>query len=263
MTGFSKDLARMHPGDTEDKEEKKQELVDSRAISSNPKRGMSWCAGSWTVAGLQLSWTGNPGQSLTSMLEESARGMSGSSVEACLKILGYVVKLICIPTNRHREKMVGEEVEIKPSWVLPRPITEDVNSSEAHLHKHNRARGHKDKQGHRSRALEGQPPCLGLSQGCTSVVSIIVAIRRSSLDHLELWVLLLRGCRDSISWLSSGFLGGRTEGRMREDQLDSAHRLEGLLYACGDSDWSDCSCVISIRISKAWSGEQVMLAIRF
>lgn len=149
--------------------------------------------------------------------------------------------------------MVGEEVEIKPSRAPPRPTTKTVNSSEAHLHMYNRAQGHKDKQKHRWRALEGQPPCLGPSQGCTSVVSITVAIRRSSLDHLELWVLPLRGCRDGAfcdcTRLPSGFLRGRTEGRMREGQLDSAHRLKGLLYACGDSDWSDCSCVMSVPSS--------------
>lgn len=179
------------------------------------------------------------------MSEESAKGISGSNVEACLKNLGYVIKLICIPTNKLRETVVGGEVEMKPSQASPRPITEAVNS-EAHLHKHNRAQGHKDRQEHRSRTLESQSPCLGPSQGSPSVVSIMVAIRRSSLDHLE----LLRGRRDEAfcgcTRLTSGFLGGRAEGRTREGQLDSAHRLEGLLYACGASDWSDCGCVMSV-----------------
>lgn len=198
------------------------------------------------------------------MLEESARGISGRNVEACLKNLGYVIKLICIPTNKLRETVVGGEVEMKPSQASPRPITEAVNS-EAHLHKHNRAQGHKDSQEHRSRTLESQSPCLGPSQGSPSVVSIMVAIRRSSLDHLELWALLLRGCRDEAfcgcTRLTSGFLGGRAEGRTREGQLDLAHRLEGCMW-CQWLEWLRL-CNECAMASKAWSGEQVMLASRF
>ena len=81
----------------------------------------------------------------------------------------------------------------------------------------------------------------------------------------ELWALLLRGWRDKAfcgcTRLTSGFLGGRAEGRTREGQLDSAHRLEGCMW-CQWLEWLRL-CNECAMASKAWSGEQVMLASRF
>lgn len=57
-------------------------------------------------------------------------GLFGRTVEALPRLLGYVIKLICMPTKELREAMAGEGDQKIPCWAHHRHIHSRMNTKE-------------------------------------------------------------------------------------------------------------------------------------